>query len=103
METTGNYVFRSGKYIGYPVKDFLNLTANLNPAWSVKREYETACQQVVKNTFSIFDNAGQIWCELTQVGDQYITIDRNGIPHDVYYSKVEMTRADIGMQSSVRY
>lgn len=35
---TGTYVFRSGKYIGYPVKDFINLTANLNPAWSVKRE-----------------------------------------------------------------
>ena len=35
---TGAYVFRSGKYIGYPVKDFINLTANLNPAWSVKRE-----------------------------------------------------------------
>ena len=29
---TGTYVFRSGKYIGYPVKDFINLTANLNPA-----------------------------------------------------------------------
>lgn len=35
---TGTYVFRSSKYIGYPVKDFINLTANLNPAWSVKRE-----------------------------------------------------------------
>lgn len=100
---TGTYVFRSGKYIGYPVKDFINLTANLNPAWSVKREYETACQLVVKNTFSIFDNAGQLWHEFSHVGDQYVAIDRNGIPHDAYDSRTQMTRTDIGMLSSVQY
>lgn len=100
---SNTYVFRNGKYIGYAVKDFLNLTANLNPTWSVRREYETACQHVVKNTFSIFDNAGQLWCEISNVGDQYIAIDRNGIPHDTYPSRVEMTRADIGMLSSVQY
>ena len=98
-----SYVFRSGKYIGYAISDFLNLTANLNPAWSVKREYETACQMVVKNTFSIFDNAGQLWHEFSHVGDQYVAIDRNGIPHAAYDSRVEMTRADIGMLSSIRY
>ena len=102
METI-SYVFRSGKYIGYPVRDFLTLTANLNPAWSVKREYETACQMVVKNTFSIFDNAGQLWHEFSNVEDQYVAIDRNGIPHDTYVSRVQMTRADIGLLSSIRY
>lgn len=54
---TGAYVFRSGKYIGYPVKDFINLTAN----------------------------------------------DRNGIPHDAYDSRTQMTRTDIGLLSSVQY
>lgn len=98
-----SYAFRSGKYIGYSIKDFLNLTANLNPAWSVRREYETACQTVVKNTFSIFDNAGQLWHEFSNVEDQYVAIDRNGIPHAAYDSRVQMTRADIGLLSSIRY
>lgn len=31
---TGTYVFRSGKYIGYPVKDFINLKAYLGSLFS---------------------------------------------------------------------
>lgn len=98
-----SHVFRSSKYIGYAVSDFLTLTANLNPNWSVKREYETAGRLVVKNTFSIFDNTGQLWHEFRHIGDQYVAIDRNGIPHDVYNSRVEMNRADIGISSQVRH
>lgn len=98
-----SYVFRSGIYIGYAVSDFLTLTANLNPAWSVKREYETAGKMVVKNTFSIFDSAGQLWHEFSHVGDQYVAMDRNGIPYDVYDSHAQMTRTDIGLLSSCRY
>lgn len=96
-----SYVFRSGKYIGYAISDFLNLTAHLNPAWSVRRVYETSCQSVIKNSFWIFDNEGQLWHGFSHVGDQYVAIDRNGIPHAAYDSRVEMTRADIGMSSSI--
>lgn len=33
----------------------------------------------------------------------YVFRYRNGIPHDAYDSRTQMTRTDIGMLSSVQY